>query len=146
MWDNRWYLQCTRHELGISDHDLIFIIRRQKQPKPKVRTIDFRSLKNLNLQAFLSDLHKVPWDSSHVYDNIDDIWSHWSSLYDQVVDIHTSLKSIRQRSNQLPWINPNIQKQIRVRNHLQKKYRRFPTDENWCNYTIQRNVVTNLKR
>lgn len=100
----------------------------------------------MSLEAFLSDLHKVLWDSSYVYDNIDDIWSHWSSLYEQVVDIHAPLKSIRLRSSQFPWINFNIQKQIRVRNRLYKKYRRFPTDENWSNYRIQRNVVTNLKR
>ena len=68
-------------QVGISDHDLIFVVRKQKIPKPKARTIEFRTLKNLDQHAFLSDLTSAPWDSSYIYDNIDDIWSHWSDLY-----------------------------------------------------------------
>ena len=40
------------------------------------------------MNAFLLDLKNVPWDSSYVYENIDDIWSHWSSLFEQVFDEH----------------------------------------------------------
>lgn len=133
-------------QVGISDHDLIFVVRKQKLPKPKARTMEFRSLKNLDQKAFFSDLKDVPWDSSYIYDNIDDIWSHWSALYKQVLDDHAPVKKIRLRNNQLPWISPDIQKQIRIRNRLYKKFRRAPTDLNWSNYRVLRNKVTALKR
>ena len=39
-----------------------------------------------------------------------------------------------------------LQKQMRVRNLLYKKFRRIPTNENWNNYRCRRNNVTALKR
>lgn len=32
-------------QVGISDHDLIFVVKKQKLPRPKATTIDFRSIK-----------------------------------------------------------------------------------------------------
>jgi hypothetical protein len=29
-------------QLGISDHDLVYLVRKQKLPKPKARLIEFR--------------------------------------------------------------------------------------------------------
>ena len=55
-------------QVGISDHDLIFVVRKQKLPRPKATTIEFTSLKNLDQNVFLSDL------SSYIYDNMEDIW------------------------------------------------------------------------
>ena len=121
-------------------------MRKQKLPRPKARTIEFRSLKYLDSNTFLSDLRNVPWDSAYIYDNIDDIRAHWSGLYKQVLDEHAPVKRIQLRNNQLPWISPDIQKQIRIRNRLYKKFRRAPTDSNWYKYKEQRNRVTGLKR
>ena len=119
-------------QAGISDHDLIFVVKKQKLPRPKATTIVFRSIKNLDHNAFLSDLKNVPWNSSYIFENIDDIslWSHWSGLFKQVLDERIPVKRIQLRNNQLPWINPEIQKQIRIRNRLYKKFRRVPTDLN----------------
>lgn len=60
-------------QAGIGDHDLIFVVKKQKLPRPKVTTIDFRSIKNLDQNAFLSDLKNIPWNSSYIFENIDDI-------------------------------------------------------------------------
>ena len=133
-------------QVGISDHDLIFVVKKQKLPRPKATTIDFRSIKNLDQNASLSDLKNVPWNSSYIFENIDDIWSHWSGLFKQVLDEHVPVKRIQLRNNQLPWINPEIQKQIRIRNRLYKKFRRVPTDLNWSKYRKHRNSVTAMNR
>jgi hypothetical protein len=133
-------------QLGISDHDLVYLVRKQKLPKPKARLIEFRSLKNFDRSAFISDLKNVPWDSSYVYDDVDDVWLHWSSLFKQVLDNHAPVKQVRLRSNQLPWINADIQNQIRLRNHLYRKFRKISSEENWVKYKTQRNLVTNMKR
>ena len=117
------YATSGNLHLGISDHDLVYIVRKQKLPKPKARTIEFRSLKNLDQAAFISDLKNIPWDSSYTFDNVDDVWPHWASLYKQVLDNHAPVQQIRLRNNQLPWINPLIQRQIRLRNRLYKKFR-----------------------
>ena len=70
-------------QVGISDHDLIFIVKKQKLPRPKATTTDF---KNVDQNEFLSDIRNVPWNSSYIFENIDDIWSHWSGLCKQVLE------------------------------------------------------------
>ena len=132
--------------LGISDHDLVYIVRRQKLQKPKAKTIEFRSTKNLDVPAFLSDLSVTPWDSSYVFDHIDDVWPHWFNLYNQVLDKHAPILHTRVRNNQLPWIDSNTQREIRIRNRLYKKFRKNPTNSSWDLYRTQRNKVTSLKR
>ena len=72
--------------------------------------------------------------------------AHWESLLKQAVDHHTPLKRVNLKSNHLPWINPAIQTQMRIRNLLYKKFRRIPTNENWNKYRCQRNKVTALER
>ena len=42
-------------------------------PKSKARIAEFRSFKNFDEEAFLSDLRAVPWDSAYVFEEIDDI-------------------------------------------------------------------------
>ena len=72
--------------------------------------------------------------------------SHWASLYKQVLDIHLPIRKIHLRFNQLLWIDPNVQREIRRRNRLYEKFRRFQSDTNWCCYKVQRIKVTLLKR
>ena len=112
---------------GLSDHDLIYIVRKQNLPKPKARSIEFRSMKNLDKSAFLSDLNAV-WDSAFSFGQVDDVRSHWASLYKQILYNHLPIRKIHLRFNQLPWINPNIQREIRRRIRLYKKFRRFQSD------------------
>ena len=116
--------------LGISDHDLIYIVRKQMLPKSKARIAEIRSFKNFDEEAFLSDVRAVPWDSAYVFEEIDDIWSHWENLFKNVVDIYAPIKRRSLRNNNLPWIDLSIQRQIRVRNCLYKLFRRLPTNEN----------------
>ena len=35
---------------------------------------------HFNLNAFRADLSINPWDAAFVYDNIDNVWAHWSRL------------------------------------------------------------------
>ena len=51
----RFVSSGTLH-LGISDHDLINIVRKQRLPKLDVRSIEYRSMKNFDEPAFLSSL------------------------------------------------------------------------------------------
>ena len=85
-------------QVGISDHDLIFVVRKQKLPRPKSRTIEFRSL-----NTFLSDLRNVPWDSAYIYDNIDDIWAHWSGQYKRT-HLFMTTSMISGRANRLKLV------------------------------------------
>ena len=130
----------------MSDHDLIYIIKKQRLPKSKVKVIDSRSMKHFNQDAFLADLMTTPWNMAFIFDGIDDVWGHWSKLFNVIVEKHAPCIKKRVRSNQLPWINIEIKKSMRLRNKLYKKYRRRPTKDAWEHCRTQRNIVTKLKR
>ena len=133
-------------KLGLSDHDLVFAVCKQKLPKPKARILDYRSTKDLNANVFITDLKDVQWDSAYAFDNPDDVLSHWAALLQQVIDKHAPVKRMRLRFKQPPWINPIIRKEMRHRNRLYKRFRRAPTDANWDLYRLQRNILSAMKR
>ena len=78
--------------LGISDHDLVFIVWNNKLVRPKPRLIEFRSMKSFNHLKSLADLEMVPWDSAYLYDNANDVWNHWSTLHTQILDQYAPIK------------------------------------------------------
>ena len=103
-------------------------------------------MQRFNDDDFQADLTTIPWDSAFVYDDINDIWSHWYKLYKDTIDKHVHILKKRVRVKQLPWINAQIKKGIRRRNKLYKIYRCNRSGETWSNYRVQRNLVTKLKQ
>ncbi|RMX55078.1 hypothetical protein pdam_00023215, partial [Pocillopora damicornis] len=88
-------------------------------------------MKHFNQDAFLADLMTTPWNMAFIFDGIDDVWGHWSKLFNVLVEKHAPCIKKRVRSNQLPWINKlTVQK----------------TKDAWEHYRTQRNIVTKLKR
>ena len=128
------------------DHDLIFTVRKNKNSRRKPRLIEFRSMKNFNLPDFLADLKSVPWSSAHTFGNADDVWAHWGTLFKDVLDQHVPLKKKWIRGDQLPWISPDLLREISHRKKLFKRHKRSPTSTSWDDYKRQRNMVTSLKR
>ena len=124
----------------------MFAVRKQKIPRPKAREIEYRSMKNLDENELLEELRRVPWDSAYIFEDVDDLWDHWAKLYRQVLDKHAPLKKKRNRGDQLPWITPELQREISRRNRLFKKQAKNPTDSSWEKYRKQRNKVPTLKR
>lgn len=91
---------CRNLHLGVSDHDLVFAVRKQKIPRPKAREIEYRSMKNLIENELLEELRMVPWNSAYIFEDVDDLWDHWVKLYCQVLDKHAPLKKKRIRGDQ----------------------------------------------
>ena len=82
----------------------------------------------------------------YAYDNIDDIWHHWVTLFKQILDKHVPILQKKIASRQISWITAQIRKAIRKRNQLYKKFRKNTTNMNWIKYKEQRNILTSLKR
>ena len=88
--------------------DTRYVIRKQRLPKPKAKTIEFRTTKNLDVNSFVKDLEEIPWDSAYAYDNIDDIWHQWATLFNQILDKHVPLVQKKIGNRQIPWITAQI--------------------------------------
>ena len=68
------FAACRNLQLGLSDHDLVYAIRKSKTPRPKAREFVYRSMKNFKESEFLADLVRVPWDSAYVFGDVNDLW------------------------------------------------------------------------
>ncbi|CAB4001579.1 Hypothetical predicted protein, partial [Paramuricea clavata] len=94
--------------LGLSDHSMIFAIRKHCIPKSREKVKHIRNFKNFNANDFLTDLSQMPWENIAQHDNSNVCWQVWKSLYLQVLDRHAPLRRMRTRGNSLPWISSDI--------------------------------------
>ena len=87
-----------------------------------MKRIEYRSMKNFDESASLSSLSDIRWETAYAFDDVNNTWCRWESILKQAFDHHAPLKRVNLRSNHLQWINPSIQKQMRIRNLLYKKH------------------------
>ena len=127
--------------LGLSDHSMIFAIRKHCIPKSRENVKYIRNFKNFNANDFLTDLSQTPWENIAQYDNPNVCWRVWYSLYLQVLDRHAPLRRMRTRGNSLPWISSNIKGIMRSRDFHKIKAVRYNSQTHWTKYKELRNKV-----
>ena len=79
--------------LGISDHSLIYVIRKISIPsktKPVMTTV--RQFKIFDAITFKEDLEKQAWVDVSDHDNPNDMWIHWKHMFLNVADKHAPPK------------------------------------------------------
>ena len=59
------YITSGNLQLGLSDHDLVFVVRKNKLPRPKPRFIEYHNMKNFDNSEFLTELRNAPWGTAY---------------------------------------------------------------------------------
>ena len=72
----------------MSDHNLVFAIRKFRQPRGSPRLIETRDFRHFDENMFLNDLVQLPWDSIYEYEDPNEMWLRWKTLFLQVVNLH----------------------------------------------------------
>ena len=130
---------------GISDHSLVFAIRKISVIKKQEHTVEIRNMKNFNEEKFIAELSKQEWE--YVYFFADDpnaMWEIWKRIFLEVLDKHAPLQHKKLRSKKVPWITNNIKKLIIQRDKLKRKAILTNLENDWSNYKTSRNEV-NIK-
>ena len=142
---------CFKHshafETGLSDyHKLVTTCFKNTYEKLQPIKIQYRSYKDFQEDAFLSDLQAAPFD--HVLDlpNSEMAYNKFKSLFDKVVEKHVPLKKKVLRGNQAPFMTKELSKEIMVRSRLRNKFNKHKTTENWKAYKAQRNKCVAVRR
>ena len=149
---------------GLSDHDMVFCVRKLNCKKGVPQLKYFRNYANYDPIHFCQDLNNVNWsaispegryhhkhnDQCEVTDHesiVNDQWMNFESSFLQVADCHAPVIQKRVRGlNSCPWLAGEIKQSIRHREYLLKKARKSNSDEDWANYRHTRNRVTNCIR
>ena len=104
--------------VGISDHSLIYICRKNSFVKTQPKLIESRNYKNYNPGHFNKDLdnllNQYTWESN----DPDVLWFQFKFVFSKVADIHVPLRSRKVRNKYTPWLNDYIRKQINYRDYL----------------------------
>ena len=79
--------------LGISDHSLVYLIRKTRYTIPAcVKTISTRSFKNFNKEAFLADVELIQWDDISLFSNPNEMWEFWKNQLLSCIDKHAPMR------------------------------------------------------
>ena len=76
--------------LGISDHSLVYLIRKTHYTIPGcVKIISTRSFKNFNEEEFLADVELIQWDDISLFSHTNEMWEFWKNQHYGIAPIET---------------------------------------------------------
>ena len=76
----------------------------------------YRSFIDFDENAFVNDLHQIPWEIVDTFDDVNDMVQIWNSLFLEVVDNHAPVKHHRvKKYRQSDWLFPEILDAIKDR-------------------------------
>ena len=132
---------------GLSDwHNMVGCVSRLSFPKRKPFTISYRSYKNFIEDDFKKDVEMIPSQICSLFDDVDDQYWAFTTMYNEILDEHAPLKSRIVRNDKIPYMHSQLMKEMYKRNRLKNIYFRYRSQNNWENYRKQRNYVTGLRR
>ena len=130
--------------IGISDHSLIYAIRKTN-PTTKtgtnIRTIKFRNMKRFDQQQFIADLLGQPWGRVVLQKDTNSMWSCCKEMFLEILNKHAPIQNERTRSFNVTWLTKEIKELIHNRVKLKRKAVVANQDEDWQNYKSFRNKV-----
>ena len=129
--------------IAISDHFPVLCtwsIKLPQRPPKGHTTIQYRTFKRFNTDAFLFDLSCAPFCDVYKFDNPDDALSVWYDIIMPIINVHAPLRKKRVKHPKLPpWLTRDVITAMAVCDHL-KKEKRFE------DFKKQRNKVKSLVR
>ena len=82
--------------LSLSNHSLVYVFCKVSIDPSSFKghsTVTYRKFKNFNSARFGFDISQQNWDSVNNYEDSNDMWKAWKSLFFQCVDKHGPLRS-----------------------------------------------------
>ena len=107
--------------LSISDHSLVYMIRKAHYARDGVRRIEARTMKNFNSENFLRDLEQKNWSNIYCSEDPNKMLETWKSMLMETVNKHALLKVRRISNRKTPWIKNDLRREIFNRDYLKKK-------------------------
>ena len=106
--------------------------------------VKYRSFRTFDENEFLTELQSAV--DNLQYDNNKDSFTSFYECFENVIDKHAPIKTVKLRGNNAPFITPQFRKEIRHRSKLRNKARKVKSPENILAYNKQRNKCIKIKR
>ena len=128
---------------GMSDHDLIFLVRKKPRMQNQKRIITFRSFKNVNIDNLKNDIDSLPWNVIDSYEDSNELLDNIHKLLLPVLNKHCPISKRSVRSKAVPWMTGEVIDYIRIRDKLKHKFVKTKEGHHWEAYKKVRNAANN---
>ena len=88
----------------------------------------------------------APWSVLEIFDDVDDKLHAFDLLFNEILDHHAPIRSIKVRGKPNPCITEETRELIKSRNYWRKIARRTNNPADWCTYKNLKHQVRKLKR
>ncbi|CAB4031226.1 RNA-directed DNA polymerase from transposon BS, partial [Paramuricea clavata] len=128
-------------EIGISDHSLIYAVKKLVPLKGQRTCSEVRNFKNFNERLFLHDLSRIPWDYVNQFNNPNDSWQVWKSFFIEVLDRHAPILRKYIKTKRIPWLNASIKQLMRQRDFHKMMFKKINSEMHWEKFKTIRNKI-----
>ena len=147
---DHFYTTNTNHIISsgvtavtISDHYLIYGIRKFKTFKQPPRFIEYRDFKHFNEQGFMCDLASLS-TLNLAHSDPNKSWMIWKKKFLEIVNMHAPLKRRKVSSKQIPWLTNDLLLKKREKTYLKRKAVLSKSMIDWSAYRHARNRYNKL--
>ena len=108
--------------VGISDHNLVYVYCKTlyRPIRSGHETVTYRKFKNFRSESFRNDIASQSWDDLLMFEDPNDMWLAWKTLFLSVVDKHAPIRTKRVRSSKCAWVTPQLKRYMHERDKLKK--------------------------
>ena len=132
-------------DLGLTDHNLVFTMRKKLKAKEEVTYVWARSYRNYVKEAFAADVSQIDWSPVILCNDTETSVSRFYALLLEVIDYHAPFKFIECEGDELAWITNEFLGLIDECIFWQRKYNKQQTVENKIRRDNARQAVQIMK-
>ena len=125
------YNTCGVIEVGISDHALVFAVRKKAKNKGPVKYIWTRSYRQYDRHAYYREVKAIDWSMVLECTTVQEALDLFYRKLLAVIERHAPYKYIKCRDNNVKWITNEFLGLLDERNHRLNEYKQHPSQLNW---------------
>ena len=134
---------CGVQNICVADHLLTHTVLGKQRVKTAQRYFTSRNLKRINEQRWKHDMDSAPWVTIEAFDDINDAWNAWKSIFLEIVDSHAPVRRYRSsKSKRAAWRNQDVDDLRELRDYYRHRAHTSNRPEDWALYRQTRNAAT----
>ena len=140
-------LEAGVADINISDHQLIFFIKKKLKDIPIKSSFYGRSYRDYDIHKFHENLDNQNWNLFEITDNPDLLWDYMLENIQNSIDDICPLKTFKIKKYKEPWISQELLELIKDKDTLLKKAKRTKLPGDWETAKRYRNdCLTRIRR
>ena len=130
--------------MNVSDHGLIYVIRKKEKVIKTKMTFSGRSYRNYERELFQENVTNADWDIFYATDRVDQAWSYFLGIIQDEINIMCPLKNIKIKKKKDPWITNDILEFKNDKNDLLNVAKNTQLVDDWQAARNARNLVASI--